>query len=68
MEQHASTSAVITGSSSHNERIERLWRDVYRCVGVLYHDHFRRLEDEGCLNPLNETDMYCLHFIFIPAY
>ena len=66
VEQHASMSAVITGSSTHNERIERLWRDVYRCVGVLYHDCFRKLEEEGCLDPLNETDLYCLHFIFIP--
>ena len=23
---------VLTGSSTHNERIERLWRDVHRCV------------------------------------
>ena len=32
VEQHASDSAVITGSSTHNERIERLWRDVTRSV------------------------------------
>jgi len=36
IEQHSSNEAVITGSSTHNERIERLWRDVYRCVGVLF--------------------------------
>ena len=66
VEQHASTSAVITGSSTHNERIEHLSRDVYRCVGVLYRDCFRKLEEENYLDPLNETDMYCLHFIFIP--
>ena len=65
-EQHSSTNAVITGSSTHNERIERLWRDVYRCVGSLYHDSFQELEEEGCLNPLNETDMYCLHYVFLP--
>ena len=37
VEQHTSNSAVITGSSTHNERIERLWRDVMRCVsgGIL---------------------------------
>lgn len=23
---------VLTGSSTHNERIERLWRDVHRCL------------------------------------
>ncbi len=38
-EQHGSTSAVITGSSTYNQRIERLWRG---CVGVVYHDCFRR--------------------------
>ena len=66
VEQHASTSAVVTGSSTHNERIERLWRDVFRCVGVLYHDTFRKFEEDDCLDPLNERDMYCLHFVFIP--
>lgn len=66
VEQHSSTNAVITGSTTHNERIERLWRDVYRCVGSLYHDCFQKLEVEGCLNPLNETDMYCLHYVFLP--
>ena len=29
IEQHGTVSSVITGSSTHNERIERLWRDVY---------------------------------------
>ena len=29
VEQHGSTAAVITGSSTHNERIERLCRDVH---------------------------------------
>ena len=38
VEEHNSTAAVITGSSTHNECIERLWRDVYRCVAVLFHD------------------------------
>lgn len=66
VEQHNTERAVITGSSTHNERIERLWRDVYRCVGVLFHDCFRELEDRNCLDPLNETDIYCLHYIYIP--
>jgi len=43
IEQHSSYSVVITGSSTH-ERIERLWRDVYRCVSSFYHDTFKKLE------------------------
>lgn len=66
VEQHGTNSAVITGSSTHNERIERLWRDVFRCVGSLYYNTFKKLEDDGKLNPLNEVDMYCLHHAFLP--
>ena len=64
VEQHSSSSAAITGSSTHNERIERLWRDVHRCVGVLVHDAFRELEEYGHLDCLNEIDLFCLHFVF----
>ena len=59
-------SVVITGSSTHNERIERLWRDVFRCVGQLFYGTFRSLEDESVLDPLNETDMYSLHYVYVP--
>ena len=66
MEQHHSNAAVITGSSTHNERVERLWRDVFRCVGVLSYDTFQHLQEDGKVNPLNEVDMYCLHYVFLP--
>lgn len=38
------SSRVITGSSVHNERIERLWRDVHRCVASVYADLFRQMD------------------------
>lgn len=60
------TSRVLTGSSTHNERIERLWRDVHRSVTVTYAEIFRCLESEGALDPLNEVDLYCLHFVYMP--
>ena len=65
IEQHRSTSAVITGSSTHNERIERLWRDVHRCITSLFHSLFHRLEDEQLLDCLNEVDMFCLRYSFL---
>ena len=66
LEQHHSQSAVLVGSSTHNQRIERLWRDVHRCVAVLFADLFRELEGDGKLNALNEVDMFCLHSVFLP--
>ena len=59
-------SSVISGSSTHNQRIERLWRDVHRCVVSVHSEIFYSLESDGLLDPLNETDLYCLHFIFLP--
>ena len=64
--QHGDERAVITGSSTHNERIERLWRDVFRCVVQLFYDTFYSLEDEGVLDPMNEIDIFCLHSVFVP--
>ena len=61
-----STSAIITGSSMHNERIERLWRDVNRCMSSLFRDVFYTLEFEDAIDPINATDLYCLHYVFLP--
>ena len=66
VEQHQSNSAVITGSSTHNERIERMWRDVFCCVAEIFYDMFHGLEGNNKLDPLNEVDVYCLHFVFLP--
>ena len=60
IEHHSNCQAVLSGLSTHNERIERLWRDVNRCVGVLFADAFRQMEEEQILNPLNEV-VFTLH-------
>ena len=37
---HGSSSAVISGSSTHNEQIERLWNDVWRSVVQEYEQKY----------------------------
>ena len=56
----------IAGSSCHNQRIERTWRDVYRCVCSTYHSVFYTLEAEGVLDPDNDIDLFVLHSVYLP--
>lgn len=58
--------SVIVGKSTHNERIERLWRDVYDGVTGFYQDLFHHIESVNILNPDDDIHMFCLHTVFIP--
>ena len=59
------TGCVIVGRSVHNQRIERLWRDLFAgCVSFFYH-FFYILEDCGLLNIEDGRDMYALHAAFL---
>ena len=57
---------VLTGSSVHNQRIERLWRDVFSTVTGNYYRLFYLLEQEEVLDHLNQTDLFALHHVYIP--
>ena len=63
---HNTQSAVIAGSSVHNVRIERMWRDVNRLISDQFREIFYKLESENILDPLNHTDLFCLSKVFYP--
>ena len=67
MLQHSqSSNPMITGSSVHNQRIERLWCDVFRVILSVFYQVFRHLQNIGTLDPLNEVDLYCMHQVYMP--
>ena len=58
--------SALVGSSVHNQRIERLWRDLHRYATQLFHRMFYYMEYHNLLDPINEKQMYALHYVFLP--
>lgn len=58
--------SMITGCSTHNQRIERLWRDMHKSVTVLYYKLFYFMEHHVLLDPLNELHLWALQYVYIP--
>lgn len=56
----------ITGKSTRNQRIERLWRDVFEnCLSAFYF-RFYFLEDQGILDMDCVIQLFCLNYVFLP--
>lgn len=51
--------------STHNQRIERLWGDVWRGVVNVYHSLFTLLENDGVIDCNNEMHVRALHYIYL---
>ena len=62
----AESNPVLTGQSVHNQRIERLWRDVHNYIGMYFKNIFYYLKSSQLLDPDDEIGIFAIHYIYIP--
>lgn len=67
MVRGSSRSSILAGRSVHNQRIERLWRDVASQVTDHFYALFYELEDEGLCDVNNDIHLKALRIVFLPS-
>ena len=58
--------SALVGRLVHNQRVERLWKDMHQCVTVLLYHLFYHLDHTDLLNSANEVYLYALQYIYLP--
>lgn len=58
--------SYLVGSSTQSQRIERLWRDVFRVVTHIFYYTFYSMEEAGILDRNNVVHLFSLHYVFLP--
>lgn len=58
-------SSYIAGKSCHNQRIERLWRDVFTLSLSKYYCVFWYLEDSNLLDISNGLHLYVVKIVYV---
>lgn len=56
----------VQGTSVRNERIERLWLDVYKKVAAPFLTIFSELQLNGGLDIDNQNQLFALQFVYLP--
>ena len=57
--------SVLVGRSVHNQRVERMWRDIFQGVIRLYYSLFFYLEGINILDIDNDLHLFCLQYLFL---
>ena len=57
---------VLVGKSLHNQRIERHNRALNEQLLSTFRQQFYELESQGALDVNNDTDIFCLHCVYLP--